>query len=215
MTPKQRKWSRRDFLKLAGAAVVVTASCGGLTALATRAPAIDLPEQTFGENMKQKILVAYASKTGTTAEIATAIGKTLASDSAEVDVMPVQSVTNLEGYRAVVLGSAIRMGQWMPEALKLIEANQTKLKDLPVATFTVHMLNLDNSDESRKTRESYVAPIHALITPKAETYFAGRMDFSKLSFLERLMSKAVKAVEGDLRDWDAIRTWSEGLKATL
>lgn len=210
-----RKWTRRDFLKFAGAAVIVTASCGGLTQLAALAPDVDLPEKTYRGKMNQKILVAYASKAGSTAEIAAAVGQTLSASGVSVDVLPVQKVSGLQDYSAVVLGSAVRMGQWLSEATKWVEANQAALQSLPVAAFSVHMLNRGEDETSRSAREAYTAPLRQKITPCAEAFFAGRMDLSKLSFLDRTISKALKAKDEDLRDWDAIHSWADGLPAVL
>lgn len=210
-----RKWTRRDFLKFAGAAVIVTASCGGLTQLAALAPDVDLPEKTYRGKMNQKILVAYASKAGSTAEIAAAVGQTLSASGVSVDVLPVQKVSGLQDYSAVVLGSAVRMGQWLSEATKWVEANQAALQSLPVAAFSVHLLNLGKDETSRAAREAYTAPLHQLISPCAETFFAGKMDLSKLSFFDRTLSKMMKAQDSDLRDWNAVHTWADGLPAVL
>ena len=58
--------------------------------------------------MPDKILVVYASRAGSTAGVAEAIGKTLAESGVQVDVLPMKDVTDLAPYRAVVAGSAIQ-----------------------------------------------------------------------------------------------------------
>jgi len=67
--------------------------------------------------MLNKILVTYASRTGSTAGVTKAIGKTLSENGLTVDVLPVQDVKDLESYRAVVAGSAIQAAKWLPEAM--------------------------------------------------------------------------------------------------
>src|SRR5512138_2704511 len=103
-----RTLSRRDFLKVAGITLGTSvAACSGLTALATHSPAVTLSESTYGDqNMSKKILVTYASKCGSTGEVASAIGKTLAQSGAHVDVLPLKKVTDLSDYQAVFVGSA-------------------------------------------------------------------------------------------------------------
>lgn len=165
--------------------------------------------------MNNKILVAYASKSGSTVDVAQTIGKSLSSKGAPVDVRPIKSVTNLDGYRAVVIGSGVRMGQWLPEAVEFVKKNQPKLSQLPTAFFTVHLLNTGDDEESRKKREAYTEPVRQIVMPKTETFFAGRLNFSKLSLFELLISKAMNAKEQDLRDWNKIRAWAEGLYPTL
>ncbi|MCC6168651.1 MAG: flavodoxin, partial [Caldilineaceae bacterium] len=74
--------------------------------------------------MNDKILVAYASRAGSTAGVAEAIGKTLAEGGAQVDVRPMQEVKDLTPYTAVVAGSAIQGGQWLPEAIQFIQTHR-------------------------------------------------------------------------------------------
>ena len=63
--------------------------------------------------MSQKILITYASRTGSTAEIAEAIGKTLSEENAQVDILPMQAVKDPSPYQAVIVGSAIRKSKWL------------------------------------------------------------------------------------------------------
>ena len=141
--------------------------------------------------MDSKILIAYASKCGSTGEVAQAIGQSLCEKGVAADVRPVKSVTSLDGYRAVVIGSAIRFGQWLPEAVEFVKNNQARLSQIPTAFFTGHMLAVDDSEDSRKRRQAYTDPVRKILTPKAEVFFAGKIDFARLSFLERLIRRIV------------------------
>lgn len=206
-----KKLSRRDFIKIAGLALAgSTLTCSGLGYAASRAPQTATPELSLQKEtlMNQKILVAYATRAGSTAEIATTIGKTLAERGFNVDVKPVKANPALTGYHAVILGSAIRMGNWLPEMVKFIQSNQLALNALPVALFTVHMLNAGEDEASRAARAAYTAPIRALLPNAPEAFFTGVMDFSRLSFLDRFIAGMVKAVESDQRDWDTIHAWA-------
>ncbi len=206
-----RKLSRRDFLKLSGLALGGAAlTCSGLGYAAMRAPEIATPELSFSKEsaMTQKILVTYATRAGSTAEIAAAIGETLAARGFHVEVKPVRKVSSLEDHQAVLLGSAIRMGGWLPEMVKFIQTHQRALNALPVALFTVHMLNAGDDEASRAAREAYTAPVRALLPNASEAFFTGVMDFSRLSFLDRFIASMVKAVESDQRDWEKIRAWA-------
>lgn len=202
--------SRRRFLQAAGLTIAgATLACSGLGYAATRTPAVETPELIFGKDnsMNNRILVAYATRAGSTAEVAAAIAETLAARGYAVDVKPVKEKPNLAGHTAVVLGSAIRMGNWLPEMVKFIEANQAALAALPTALFTVHMLNTGDDEASWAARAAYLKAVRPLL-PDAETiYFAGKMDFARLSFLDRAIARMVKAVEADNRDWAKIRGW--------
>lgn len=205
-----QKMTRRRLLKMAGLTVgVATLTCAGGGYAATRRPDIEIPETTYGEEntMNNRTLVTYATRAGSTAEIATAIGESLSQRGIAVDVKPVKEKPDLNGYQTVVIGSAIRMGKWLPEAVDFIEANQAALNQLPVALFTVHMNNLGDDEDSQAARRTYLDAVRPMLDGTEEVYFAGEIDFSRLSFLDRLIAKGVGAVEADERDWDRIRAW--------
>jgi menaquinone-dependent protoporphyrinogen oxidase len=211
MTMTSKQLSRRDFLKLSGLALGGAAlTCSGLGYAATRTPDIATPEFLFAKDttMTQKILVTYATRAGSTAEIAAAIGQTLAERGFNAEVKPVKKVSSLAGYQSVILGSAIRMGNWLPEMVKFVQDNQLVLNGLPTALFTAHMLNTDDDEASCVAREAYTAPVRALLPKAPEALFSGVMDFSRLSFLDRFIANMVKVVESDQRDWEKIRTWA-------
>jgi menaquinone-dependent protoporphyrinogen oxidase len=109
----------------------------------------------------------------------------------------------------VIVGSAIRMGSWLPEAVDFIKNNQQALNNIPVALFTVHILNLGDDEQSRTNRLAYLNSVHSLIQPVDEIFFTGEIDTEKLSFVDRLMVKMVNSPVGDLRDWDKIHNWSQ------
>ena len=163
--------------------------------------------------MNKRILVTYATRAGSTVEAATAIGEVIAARGFEVDVKPVKDKPSLDGYQAVLIGSAIRMGAWLPEAIEFVKANQRTLNQVPVALFTVHMLNRDNDKESRANRLAYLKDIRPLLDSAEEVFFAGKFDMSRLSFLDRMISKAVRAVDEDCRDWEKIRGWAQTIFA--
>jgi menaquinone-dependent protoporphyrinogen oxidase len=202
--------SRRQFLKIAGLTLAgTTLTCSGLGYAATRTPEIKLPQQTYRKEntMTDRILITYATRAGSTAEIAAAIGANLSQRGLMVDVKPVKSNPALGEYQAVILGSAIRMGSWLPEAVDFVKSNQQALNQMPVALFTVHMLNTEDDETSRANRLAYLDAVRPLLNNPEEIYFQGKMDFSRLSLLDRFISKMVKAVEADNRDWDRIRSW--------
>lgn len=163
--------------------------------------------------MSNRILVTYASRTGSTAEVADAISSVLSSRGFAVDVKPVKEKPSLEGYHGVILGSAIRMGEWLPEMLEFIRTNQMALNQTPTAIFTVHMFNTGPDPASHAARKAYTLPVRKMLTPVDEAFFAGKMDPSRLSLADRVLSRLV-AVDagqkvGDFRDWDQIRGWAE------
>jgi menaquinone-dependent protoporphyrinogen oxidase len=203
------KLTRRQFLLRTAAGLGATVlACGGATTLVLITPPLAYTETqspSGDQTMNKKILVAYATRCGSTIEVAAAIAGELNQNGLSADVRAMKHVTDLQGYNAVVLGSAIRMGNWIPEALKFVETHQAELNNLPVAIFSVHMINLGGDEASKTARTTYHDAVHCLIKPAAEAWFAGVIDMNKMSFIDRLMTKAMKATNEDKRDWKAIQ----------
>jgi menaquinone-dependent protoporphyrinogen oxidase len=161
--------------------------------------------------MNNHILVSYATRAGSTAEIAAAIGENLRLRGFCVEVEPMKEKPSINGFRAVVLGSAVRMGKWLPEAVDYIKANQAELKTIPTALFTVHMLNTGTDDTSNANRRGYLNAVRPLLNKPTEGYFKGKVDYSCLSFIDRRIAEMTKVVEADNREWHKIRNWAKAI----
>src|SRR5689334_13459413 len=119
--------------------------------------------------MPHKILVTYASRAGSTAGVAEAIGKSLADTGAQVDVRPMSGALTLDSYDAVVAGSAIRGGKWLPEAMAFITANRETLRQKPFAAFQVCItLAMRNGENYRAGVATWLEPVRALVSPLSE-----------------------------------------------
>jgi menaquinone-dependent protoporphyrinogen oxidase len=165
--------------------------------------------------VKKRALVVYATRAGSTGEVAQAISERLCALGFDAEVQPVESVSSLVGFQAVVLGSAVRYGAWLPEMTKFIESRRSELAQLPLAIFTLHMQARGDDAASQDTRAGYTKAIRAVVTPRDEVFFAGKVDLARLSFFERMAVKLVKSPVGDKRDWDRIRQWADGLGEKL
>jgi menaquinone-dependent protoporphyrinogen oxidase len=166
--------------------------------------------------MSNKILVTYASRTGSTVGVAEAIGQTLIKSGVEVEVHPMEEVTDLTPYRAVVAGSAIQDKNWLPEAMQFMRTHQATLTQKPFAAFLVCMTLVISNGKYREQVADFMQPVRSLVRPVSEGLFAGVLDISKApSFRDRLMFRlsVIFGVwsEGDHRDWDAIRAWADSI----
>lgn len=203
--------SRRDFLALS-AGVITAMSLGNIGD--GHAAEIKFSEGRCGDEkiMKKKVLVTYASKYGSTGGVADAIGKELCSKGMAVDVMLIKNVRDVSSYQAVVIGSAIYMGKWMSEALDFIKKNKDSLRKVPVAYFLVCM-NLSRPTQEKQAEVlSYMdAVLKAVpeIKPVGMGTFAGALDYNNLSWLNKKILKSKGTPEGDFRDWNAIRSWTQ------
>ena len=171
--------------------------------------------------MTNPILVTYASRAGATRGVAEAIGQTLAAGGTPVEVRPMAQVTDLAGFRAVVAGSAIQGGAWLPEAMEFMRTQRAALARQPFAAFLVCMtLCMGKGEPYRPHVATWLAPVRAAVRPVSEGLFAGAFDLCQVpAFGDRLKFRMSMAMgvwpTGDHRDWDAIRAWAEGLRPLL
>lgn len=210
--------TRRDFLKLGCLTTTATglAVCGAGAAISSpdQSP-IELPSFDFGpRNEVNRILVAYASATGSTVEVAAAIGESLGAYPAAIDVRPVRDNPRIEEYQAIVIGSPVHFGKWLSEAIDFIKANQDALKRIPVALFCVHITNLGDDAASRQNRLAFLNNVRPLANAVYEGYFAGRFNRrGAFLLLPGLLARFVPTL--DFRNWDKIRIWADNLYPRL
>ncbi len=170
--------------------------------------------------MSNRILVTYASALGSTAQVADAIGRTLGEGGLAVDVQRMQDVRDLTPYQAVVAGSAIHDQQWLPEARQFVQTHRTVLASKPFAAFLVCMTLAIRNAQYREIVATWLEPVRTLVRPVSEGLFAGVLDLSQIpSFGDRLKFRFSVMLgvwgEGDHRDWNAIRDWTESLRPLL
>jgi len=164
--------------------------------------------------MIARILVAQASRAGSTAEAAEAIGQVLRDRGLDVDVRSVKEVQDLAGYDALVLGSAVWVGKPLPEATQFAATRKDALADLPVAYFVLCDTLREDTAENRARARGYLDSLVAVKAPVSLGLFAGARNFGKLHpFLRWLLKNVMRLAEGDWRDWDQIRAWAADLPA--
>ena len=152
-----------------------------------------------------KVLICAASKYGATSEIVQAVADVLAGRGCEVTVLPPQEVGTVEEFDAVVLGSAVYMGQWMKPARELAERSAAALAARPVWLFSSGPVG-----EPPKPADNPVDVTEILQFTKARDHqiFTGKLVKKHLSFPDRAMASAIRAAEGDFRNWAEIREWA-------
>jgi menaquinone-dependent protoporphyrinogen oxidase len=159
--------------------------------------------------MARSILVAYATHCGSTQEVAEAIADVLREPGVAVDVWPVEDVRSVEGYSAVVVGSAVHRGHLLPHAIAFVRGFSSRLREVPVALFCMRI-----SSPTPRSRHAYRVAVREYIQPVSEVSFTGRFDKRGAALLmPRLLACVVPAI--DRRDWGAICRWAHDLRVVL
>ncbi|HLV37258.1 MAG TPA: flavodoxin domain-containing protein [Spirillospora sp.] len=169
-----------------------------------------------------RILVAYASAHGSTAEIAEFIGRELEQFDFEVTVRNVVDVESVEGYDAFVLGSAIHAQMWLTEMSQFLDRFIDNLRQAPVAFFITCIRVLEPDGYDHVLREYVNHRVLEELNVKDLTAFAGRLELSAVDWEERWTLAAcydgkqpLGSFNSDFRDWEKIRAWTHHIAGVL
>jgi len=160
-----------------------------------------------------RILVTAASKHEATAEIAARIGEVLEAAGHEVAVAAPELVDGVADYDAVVLGSAVYAGHWLPAAKAFAERHEDALRELPLWLFSSGPVGAPEPKPDGDPVD--VAGLVEALRPWEHAVFAGRIDKPRLGYAERAIVRALRAPTGDFRDWEAIEAWARAVAAQL
>lgn len=163
----------------------------------------------------QRVLVAYGTKHGSTAEIAEAVATTLRAAGLEVDLLRARRVRSLDPYRAVVLGSAVYAGRWRADAMRLLRRPQ--LADREVWLFSSGPVGEDKGDPEqveRWTKPERVQAIAAGIGVRDHVVFGG-MVADDAGFIRKKMARNIPPDLRDRRDWQQIEAWAQRIVRDL
>lgn len=171
--------------------------------------------------MSDSILVAYATRYGSTQQVAEKVAATLREGGLGVDLRPMQQVHSLEGYDAVVLGSPIYIGRWHKDAHQFLSRHQAALTQRPVAIFALGPIGTEENEmQGSRAQLNEELGKYPWLTAIAVEVFVGKYDPTKLHLRDRLIaslpaSPLYQMPARDARDWTAIRAWARNLTAKL
>ncbi len=159
-----------------------------------------------------RVLVAHASKHGSTAAIAREIGTIISTAGHEVTVLPVERITSILQFDAILIGSAVYCGHWLPQGSQFVRENRDVLCARPVWLFSSGPIGdpLKPDDGSLSISE-----LSDMVFPRGHAIFGGALVKERLSLAERLIAKVVKAPAGDFRDWPKIDSWAKQVASSL
>jgi menaquinone-dependent protoporphyrinogen oxidase len=199
------------------------------------------PAAVTGDSTAPRILLVYATRHGSTREVADAVAEAVRAAGREVDVRAAEDAPGPAGYDAVVVGGPMIMG-WHRQAKRYLKAHRAELQGLPTALF-ITAASLTDTGETAvddvpilkdpwlakaprtpgklRYRERYALPAHYLgdvlkeaapVRPKSVAFFGGCLDLTTMNILEKLfVLLAVGATPGDGRHWEFIRAWGASL----
>ena len=158
--------------------------------------------------MAKRVLVAYGSRYGSTAEIAERIGTVLADEGYAVDVTQSTDVKDVDSYDAVVVGCPVYSGEWLDDVKAFVKSNASMLGSLPTAIFAVSLRMKDGDPDLEEAQQGVFDAEKRIIAPVDVKIFAGALEYDKLSPIVALQAKTKGLPEGDFRDWEAVEAWA-------
>lgn len=166
--------------------------------------------------MDNQVLVAFASRYGTTQEAAEKVAEAMRESRPDVEVKPLREVRSLEGYRAVVIGAPLYMFHWHKDAIAFLKRFQHALADVPLAIFAVGPVNPVEKEfaDARAQLDKELAGF-TWLRPVDIRVFGGRFDPHALRFPHNLMPGMKKLPVTDARDLDAVAAWGRDLSTTF
>jgi menaquinone-dependent protoporphyrinogen oxidase len=205
--------NRRQFIAVSSGAALALLLHQGMANVSVVHADQKFIESTCGQDGKAqaRVLIAYASRCGSTGTIAAAMAEALCALGASVDVRLVKNVKDLSRYQAVIVGSAIRRSKWLSEAADFVRTNQDALSRVPTAYFVACLTMKVDTPENRAKVMAYLDPVWRdapKVKPVAVGLFPGVVDFSKLSFFTSAMLQAKGIEEGDYRNLPAVKRWA-------
>jgi menaquinone-dependent protoporphyrinogen oxidase len=159
------------------------------------------------------VLIAVASRHGSTAEIAATIAEEMRQSGYQVDVRSVDDEIAMPLYDAAIIGSAVYMGHWRAEARHFLDRERDKLRAMPVWLFSSGPLGED--DEQPRHVPVRTAELLEVTRARGHQIFAGKLDKHGQGLGARLLIRIAHVPEGDFRDWEAIRRWAREIALTL
>jgi menaquinone-dependent protoporphyrinogen oxidase len=157
--------------------------------------------------MIARVLVAYATQKGSTAEVAQAIGKELQAMGHTVSVQEMRSVKSLDGYELVIIGAPVYVGKII-EMGGFVGRHKQELATRAVAAFAVGMAPVSHDQKQVDAELEILRVMFETLQPVTLALFAGKVDMGKLNFIQRTMINMVKSPVGDFRDWKTIAAWA-------
>jgi menaquinone-dependent protoporphyrinogen oxidase len=161
-----------------------------------------------------EVLVAYASKHGSTAEIAEAVAAEIREHDLDAACLEAGEVDDVERYGAVVLGSAVYMKRWQGDARHFLRAHAKALAERPFWVFSSGPTGDPAEDDAAWQEPKRTIARAEKLGARDHVVFGGRIS-PEGGRMERAMAEGTPEQYRDRRDWDEIRTWAAAVAEQL
>jgi menaquinone-dependent protoporphyrinogen oxidase len=168
--------------------------------------------------MAERILVAYATTSGSTGEIAGVVADVLKNQGMDVELQLLGKVRGLDGYKAIVMGAPLYMFHWHNDARNFLNKNRQMLENkLPAAVFAGGIISTEEGDEEESVRQQMKKELAKFpwFHPVSVQIVGGRFDPNLLKFPYTLIPALKKMPVADYRNWEEIRSWADSLVEML
>jgi menaquinone-dependent protoporphyrinogen oxidase len=166
--------------------------------------------------MDPMVLVTYATRRGSTEEVAQAIAEALREGGLAVEVLPLKEVRSLTNYSAVALAAALYMFRLHKDARRFISKNRAALMKVPVTLFVPGPVHEDEK-EWTGAREQLNKELTKMpwFKPVAHHVVGGKFDPAKLGFPFSWIPAMRRMPASDARDWAKIRAMAKEFGGAL
>lgn len=161
------------------------------------------------------VLVAYASKRGSTAEIAETIAATLRREGLGVCLERAEDVQSLDPYDAVILGSAVYMKRWRGDARHFLKKHRKALKQTPFWVFSSGPVGDPAKDNPEWNEPPKIAEKVEELGGREHVVFGGCLPAEPQGFMEKAMVEGTPRELRDRRDWRQVRDWTHQIAKQL
>lgn len=162
--------------------------------------------------MTPRVLVTYATRSGSTGDVAQGVVRVLRGQGLDIDIQPAKEVRTIDACDAVVLGVPLYMGRFHKDARRFLATHRTALSRIPVALFVLGPVQKTKKDwaGAREQLDKELAR-YPWLSPISREIVGGRFDPARLGFPYTLFPPLKKIPANDCLDWPAIEMLSSRL----
>jgi menaquinone-dependent protoporphyrinogen oxidase len=161
-----------------------------------------------------RVLVAYATRFGSTREVASAIAHELNTSGFDAQAVEVTSGLSPDDYDAFVIGSPMYGGKWVSNAAMFAAVMSERMNGKPVALFSMGTLGVKHPEIGESEHKEFVqslSEVAPVLNVVSDAVFNGYFERANLPWYLRIIDRFVPTPQGDHRDWAAIQAWTKAL----